>query len=124
LTDFGVQVDFSSSRGIFDMENQNTHRRNVGVALLAAMLLAMPVFSMTAEAQQTQLQQQRDARMRAERPSAYDPLSHYEQQRDARMRADRERRMQQQQQQQQRDAPMRAERDQAERGRLMREQWR
>jgi len=36
------------------METQKTHRRKIAVALLAGMLLAMPFFSMTAEAQQTQ----------------------------------------------------------------------
>ena len=36
------------------MENQKPHRRKIAVALLAGLMLAMPVFSMTAEAQQTQ----------------------------------------------------------------------
>jgi hypothetical protein len=33
------------------MENQNTHRRNIGVALLAGMMVAAPSFSLTANAQ-------------------------------------------------------------------------
>ena len=36
------------------METQKPHRRKIAVALLAGLMLALPVFSMTAEAQQTQ----------------------------------------------------------------------
>ena len=33
------------------MQNQKTHRRKIAVALLAGLMLALPVFSVTADAQ-------------------------------------------------------------------------